>query len=129
MANARDQLERALARFTDELIEIVQTAVAEAIAEGQAPAPKARGRGRTAARATAPTTTARAPRRRQQAPPDLDGRILLTLRGAGESLSVSELQKRLDAPRGALTYALRKLKASGDIRQEGERRFARYRIG
>ena len=125
MPNARDQLERALARFTDELIEIVQKAVAEAIAEGAAPTQRGRPAGGAAAPAAAGT---RSRQPRQKAPADLEEKILSTLRTANQSLAVSEIQERLDAPRGALTYALRKLKAAGTIQQEGERRFARYRI-
>ena len=123
MPNARQQLERVITQFTDDLVEVIQMVVAEALTEAGTPPRREAARRR---RGAGPAAGRR--RGRRGSAGDVEERILQELERAGESLAVSDLEARTRLPRSSLVYSLRKLKAAGRVRQEGERRFARYRL-
>jgi len=119
-------LERAIERFTTDLVELIRVAVADAIAEAE-PAP-ARGRPRAAAAAPAGKgRRGRRPAAEAGGESALEERILRTLEAAQGSLSATDIQQRLRADAGPVRYAIKKLKSAGKLEQEGERRGARYK--
>lgn len=128
---AQSELERAMARLTTDLVELIRVAVASAIVDVQA-SPPARAPRQRAAPAEAPAGRGRRGRRpaaEAGGESELEDRILRTLDAAQGSLSASDIQQRLRAEAGPVRYAIKKLKTAGRLQQEGERRGARYKIG
>ncbi len=108
-----------------------KSATAERPTRTRAPAAR-RGRPRKSATAEK-TTRSRGSKKGPKSTPAevnvLSNRIVEVLRRATSRLSAQELRVAVNADLGPFQYALNKLKATGEVKQVGDRRLAKYEIG
>lgn len=137
----QNEINRVLARFSDELLTVFQRAVVQAVTgrSDASLAPAAPRRGPKPAKAPVGGAKVAKPakggRRRggpKSSPEEvakLGDTLVEILRRNGNSLPAKELLSASGANIGQFNYALNKAKADGRIVQIGQRRMARYQVG